>query len=57
MVELVLFFTATNLFTLNALLSVFLVEKWNKLKEEQDAKNKFSVVSPDDIIRHYEENY
>ena len=57
MVELVLFFTATNLFTLNALLSVFLVEKWNKIKEEQEAKDKFSVVSPDDIIRHYEENY
>lgn len=57
MIELVLFFTATNLFTLNALLGVFLVEKWNKIKEEQETKNKFSVVSPDDIIRHYEENY
>ena len=57
MIELVLFFTATNLITLNALLGVFLVEKWNKIKEEQETKNKFSVVSPDDIIRHYEENY
>jgi hypothetical protein len=57
MVELVLLFTATTLFTTNALLTLFLVEKWNKMKEEQEAKNKFSVVSPDDIIRHYEETY
>ena len=57
MVELVLLFTATTLFTTNALLTLFLIEKWNKMKEEQEAKNKFSVVSPDDIIRHYEETY
>ena len=55
MLDIVLFFTATNLITLNALLSVFLVEKWNKMKEEEHNKNTFAVSSPDEIIKHYEE--
>mgnify|MGYP003133181074 CR=1 FL=1 len=55
MLDLVLFFTALTLFQTNALLGMFVVEKWNKIKEEKQNKNRFSVSSPDEIIKHYEE--